>query len=131
MGDTTDDAAREPVVDGILVRRLRVAQGMSMVDLATAAGIDHAVVSRIEREVQADARVSALARIAGALGVPMDALLRRPMEAPTMDAELEVEMRAIARLGRQRQRLAAVMLRAYRSALADTAGDDEGEMTSR
>lgn len=54
---------------------LRTAKGWDQKQLAEAAGIDRSVISRLERGLQADCRVSILVAIAAALDVPPDVLI--------------------------------------------------------
>ncbi len=58
---------------------MRRAQGVSAVDLAQAAGIDKAHLSRIENDLKAPS-IAVLSRLAGALGVPMGHLLGESLD---------------------------------------------------
>jgi transcriptional regulator with XRE-family HTH domain len=59
------------------LKRLRTAAGLSQEELAHRVGIDRTYVSSLERRVYA-ASIDLVARLADALGVEPDALLRRP-----------------------------------------------------
>jgi len=114
-----DDA----VIDGDTIRHLREARGLTMVDLARAAGIDHAVVSRLERGLQRDLTVSALIGLARALGVAVDTLLTVSPEvrrgSGTLIGELAAAVAALEALSERQQRHAAALLRTYHAALHD------------
>lgn len=58
------------------LKRLRTEAGLSQEELAHRVGIDRTYVSSLERRVYA-ASIDLVARLAEALGVPPDALLRR------------------------------------------------------
>ena len=68
-------------VDGEKVAELRNQQGLGLRELAAKAGVDHSVVSRLERNIQKDCMLSAVAAIASALGVTIDDLLRNGQSA--------------------------------------------------
>jgi transcriptional regulator with XRE-family HTH domain len=118
-----DDA----VIDGETIRHLREARGLTMVDLARAAGIDHAVVSRLERGLQRDLTVSALIGLARALGVAVDTLLAVSPEvrrgSGVLIGELGAAVAALEELTERQQRYAAALLRAYQAALHDDTMD--------
>ncbi len=128
-----DDAVID-VIDGETIRNLRLARGLTMSDLARAAGIDHAVVSRLEWGLQRDLTVSALVGLARALGVAVDALLATPPDAAKgredVIGELREAVSALESLSVRQQRHAAALLRTYRAALDDAKEGNEGE-TSR
>jgi transcriptional regulator with XRE-family HTH domain len=117
----------DAVIDGETIRHLRGARGLTMVDLARAAGIDHAVVSRLERGLQRDLTVSALVGLARALGVAVDTLLVAPpptgVGSDGVIGELRVAVAALSAMPERQQRHAAALLRTYRSALDETIGD--------
>jgi len=110
-------------VDGGAIRQLRRARGLTMRQLATAAEVDHAVVSRLERQVQSDVSARALAKLALALGVPVDAVLTETFRAGAHPpiAELAVEIADLGALPERQQALVATILRAHRAAIADGA----------
>lgn len=118
-----DDA----VLDGETIRHLREARGLTMVDLARAAGIDHATISRLERGLQRDLTVSALVGLARALGVAVDTLLAVSPEvrrgSGALIGELGAAVAALEELTERQQRHAAALLRAYQAALHDDTMD--------
>lgn len=59
------------------LKRLRTAAGLSQEELAHRVGIDRTYVSSLERRIYA-ASIDLVARLAEALGVEPDELLRRP-----------------------------------------------------
>jgi transcriptional regulator with XRE-family HTH domain len=67
------------------LKRLRTAAGLSQEELAHRVGIDRTYVSSLERRVYG-ASIDLVARLADALGVEPDVLLRRP-EPQTEPAE--------------------------------------------
>ncbi len=115
-------------VDGGAIRRLRRARGLTMRQLATAAEVDHAVVSRLERQVQSDVSARALAKLALALGVSVDAVLTETFRAsaPPPIAELAIEIVGLGALPERQQSLVAIILRAYKTAISDAGERGEG-----
>ena len=63
------------------MKRLRKTSGLSQEELASRAGIDRTYVSALERRVYA-ASIDLVARLAEALEVEPDVLLRRPQIQP-------------------------------------------------
>jgi transcriptional regulator with XRE-family HTH domain len=59
--------------NGVAIRELRTALGISQADLAAAAGVDRTAVWRIERD-GTQPRPATLRKIADRLGVPLDAI---------------------------------------------------------
>lgn len=78
-----DDAAKEALAGN--VRRLRLARGMSLRDLAEVTGSSKALLSQIERGV-ANPTIGVLTRVAGALDVTLHELVRSPLLAPQLVA---------------------------------------------
>jgi transcriptional regulator with XRE-family HTH domain len=88
---------------GDIVRELREARGMGVVDLATAAGITPGYVSLIEHNHRRSVPLSTLAKLAAALGVPTTELLPPELAEPSVqEPELEddSEWRAFLRTAR-------------------------------
>ena len=80
----------------INARRLRAARGMSMIDVAHAAGITRQALSNIEKGLTQNPRVSNLQSIAQVLEVPVVDLLAVPpmlktvrFRRPTSSTEIE------------------------------------------
>lgn len=63
--------------NGFAIRYLRLKDGLKPGDFAAKAGISYPHLDNIERE-RKDASVEALYRIAGALNVPVEAIVRDP-----------------------------------------------------
>jgi transcriptional regulator with XRE-family HTH domain len=78
-----EDAAKEALAGN--VRRLRLARGMSLRDLAEATGSSKALLSQIERSV-ANPTIGVLTRIADALDVTFHELVRSPVLVPQLVA---------------------------------------------
>lgn len=76
-----EDAAKEALAGN--VRRLRLARGMSLRDLAETTGSSKALLSQIERGV-ANPTIGVLTRIADALDVTLHELVRSPLLAPQL-----------------------------------------------
>jgi len=112
----------DTVIDGVSLRRLRQARGLTVRGLATAAGIDSSVVSRAERDVQKDLSVSALIALALALDTPAETLLtaRTDRERPPIVGELAAEVAMLGLMTARQQRGAAALLRTYRQIVADS-----------
>ena len=74
------------------LRERRKARGWDQLTLAREAGIDPSVVSRLERGLQADLRVSVLVALIRALDIPIEEiLLLSPMHSPVNGDILELE----------------------------------------
>ena len=88
-GTPQDDGALDTLVLGRRVRHLRTARGMTLDDLGRAIGRAASQVSMLENGHR-EPKLSLLAQIAEALGVPLAELLRA--EPPSRRAALEVEL---------------------------------------
>ena len=62
------------------IKRYRAGRGLTQEDLARAAGITHSALSKIEVGYSRDPRVMTVQKIAQALGVTVDDLLRNEEE---------------------------------------------------
>ncbi len=111
------------VVDGMTLRALRTAANLSGRELARQAGVHHSLVSRLERDVQGDVSLAAVAALARVLGVSVDRLLATPTATATgrgptdLVYDLQVEVAALGTLPPDHQRQLAAVLRAYRASL--------------
>lgn len=83
----------DSLVDGEKVAALRTQQKIGLRELAIKAGVDHSVISRLERNIQKDCMLSAVMAIASALGVTVDDLLRDGQRAK--DESLTPEFQAV------------------------------------
>ncbi len=107
----------ESLLDGARIARLRKQKGWDQYELAAAAHVTPSVVSRLERNLQADFRLSVVAVIAAALDVPVDSLLKREETVRTDELVVDLQV-AVAQLKRQPeevQRHAAGIIRGYLS----------------
>ena len=103
------------IISGEKLKSLRQMRGLDRRALARAAGVDPSVVSRLERGLQQDVRGSVLVGLAGALDVPVDALLMVSHDAApgNIVPELAATMNELAHLPEDRQRQLAALLQAY------------------
>lgn len=76
-----EDAAKDALAGN--ARRLRLARGMSLRDLAETTGSSKALLSQIERGV-ANPTIGVLTRVADALDVTLHELVRSPLLAPQL-----------------------------------------------
>ena len=101
------------------LRALRAARGWDQQTLAQRAGIDPSVVSRLERGLQEDSRLSVLVALARAFQVSTDLLLVNPTIVPAIEADLAAAIATLAQLSPAQQRQVAALLRAYMAHLPD------------
>ncbi len=106
------------ILNGVLIRQIRAQQGWDQKSLAKAANVHPSVISRVERNLQEDVKLSVAIAIANALGGTIDSLLNRETWQPN---ELAPELLAVINQLRQRdehtQRQAAGILSGYLSTL--------------
>lgn len=102
-----------------VLRSLREGRGWDQLTLARQAGIDPSVVSRLERGLQDDMRVSVLVALSRALQVSTDHLLVEPVASPALSAELTGAVAALAELAPAQQRQVAALLMAYVATLPE------------
>ena len=109
------------VIDPQVLRSLREARGWDQLTLATAAGVDPSVVSRLERGVQLDLYASVLIALAHALQTPVDSLLVASAQhaPPAVIAELTAVVGELASLSEAQQRQVAAIVRGYLSAMPE------------
>lgn len=87
------------IVKGEVIKLLREQRGIGLRQLASEAGIDHSVISRLERNLQNDVMLSVLASIADVFEVSLDTLTDRTnRENVPLTPELDV---LISLLGEQ------------------------------
>jgi transcriptional regulator with XRE-family HTH domain len=97
-----------------VLRAFREAKRWDQKTLAQAAGIDASVISRLERGLQLDLRVSVLVALADALNTPVDALLvKKHQHATPTIPELTALAEQLGLLSEAHQRQVAAILRAY------------------
>lgn len=81
-------------IDGRRITALREAKGWTQLELAEAAGVTPSVISRLERNLQADFKLSVVVAVADALETPLDVLLSREFAVETR-GELIVDVRSV------------------------------------
>lgn len=110
---------------GTTLRLLRERHGWDQQTLAHHAGIDASVISRLERGLQTDFKVSVLITLARTLSVSLDILLDHPAASPPpLIAELELVLPDLARLAPAQQRQVAAILRSYLSTIPAAVAPD-------
>lgn len=103
------------LLDTSLITRLRKQKGWEQKDLAAAANVNPAVISRLEKGLQNDFKISVIAAVAVALDVPVDNLLidvYRVTE-PNLSPELQSATTNLAKHSFQVQKRIASMIEAY------------------
>jgi len=78
------------VIDIDKLIALRNAKGWDQKQLAEAAGVDRSVISRLERSLQEDCRLSVLVALARALEAPAETLINADNAAPIYDFSPEL-----------------------------------------
>jgi len=102
-----------------MLRFLREAKGWDQLTLANKAGINPSVISRLERGLQKDFKISIIVALAQTLETSVDSLLTAPNHPvqTELTVELEATMKEISRLGKNYQHQVAAILQAYLSAM--------------
>lgn len=72
--------------NGVAIRELRIALGISVTDLAASAGLDRTALWRIEKD-GTQPRPGTLRKIADRLGVPLDAITSRVADPEPEDVK--------------------------------------------
>lgn len=82
--------ARPYYYDGLKIRSLRKARGLTMVQLGQMAGIKPSSLCHLEKNITKNPKGSTLINLAAALGVTLDKILKEPHpnSAPTEAAAL-------------------------------------------
>ena len=108
-------------IDGQSLRSLRQARGWDQKTLARKAGVNPSVVSRVERGLQDNLKVSVLVAIAKTLDTPVDALLVTYRQAVPSEPvqELAVALSEVTALSAEHQRFMAALLRGGIAALRE------------
>lgn len=79
-----NEASATPPAVGSILQHLRLAQNLTLDQLAKASGVSKSVLSQIERD-QTNPTVATLWRLANALGVRIEDLLRTPTATSSID----------------------------------------------
>lgn len=102
------------MISGDVLRILREAKGWNQQTLAQQTGIDPSVVSRLERGLQSDLKVSVLFKLAQALEVSLDVLVsNQSKHTNDFVGELAAIMPQLQQLSQEHQRQVAAMLGGY------------------
>ena len=102
------------MISGETLRTLRETKGWDQQTFAQRAGVDASVVSRLERELQTDLKVSVLVRLAQALEVSLDSLVANSINPPPkLIGELEILLPQIQHVSSVHQRQLAAIIRSY------------------
>ena len=99
------------LINGQVLRAAREAKGWNQQTLAQRAGVNKSVVSRLEREMQDDLKVSVLVALATALEISPENLLVLPLrEAHTLIPQIAALLPSVAALPEIPQRYIAGMI---------------------
>lgn len=105
----------ESIIDIDRLIAIRGAKGWDQKQLSDAAGIDRSVISRLERRIQTDCRLSVLVAIATVLEVPIEMLVQQNVsdnEHP-LSPELAANLERLKNQSLKIQRHAALILNAF------------------
>jgi transcriptional regulator with XRE-family HTH domain len=107
------EAIEVNVLNGKAIRQLRKQKGWSQQELAKAARVDASVISRLERELQEDTKLSVAVSIATALGVSVNSLVNVAKPSGTIAPELQIAIDQLSQQPEHVQRQAAGILQGY------------------
>jgi len=109
-------------IDGNKIAALRKQKQMDQTELANQAGIAQSVISRMERNMQVDYKLSVVIVVANVLGVGIDDLLASDAKLSNED-NIEPELKSILKelptLDAKSQRIVAKTMKTLIDALAD------------
>ncbi len=109
------------MISGDTLRTLRETKGWDQHTFAQQAGVDASVVSRLERGLQNDLKVSVLVRLAQALEVSLDSLVANRTLSPTeLIGELEILLPHIQQVSPAHQRQIAAVIRSYLATMPES-----------
>lgn len=106
------------MIDPSKIEQFRLNKNWNQLQLAQKAKINPSVISRIERGLQKDCKLSVILAIASALDVRIDDLLTTRNETE-YDVELEAAMQQLVKYPQAKQKQAAAILRGYLSSLEE------------
>jgi transcriptional regulator with XRE-family HTH domain len=98
-------------IDGEKVTALRKQQGLDQLGLAEAANVAQSVISRMERGMQSDYKLSVIVSIARVLGVTVDSLLIQSEAIDRLDPEFQAIITILENRDKQTQRIVAKTIR--------------------
>lgn len=105
-------------INGQVIKELREMRGWGQRELATKAGINQSVLSRLERNLQDDVMFSVVAALADALGTTIDALSPTPNSSEGIPIpELSVVLDLVVAQREEIQRQIAGVIRGYLSTM--------------
>jgi transcriptional regulator with XRE-family HTH domain len=109
------------ILNGVLIRQLREQKGWDQRELARIAQIHPSVLSRLEREVQQDVRLSVVVAVASALNVPITSLIRENKDllisSQALIPDLQNSIAILAEQSEGVQKQAAGILKGYLSTI--------------
>jgi transcriptional regulator with XRE-family HTH domain len=112
------------IVDGSKIKALREAKKLDQYELAKAAGVVPSVISRLERNLQGDFKLSVIVSVARVLGVNIDSLLyESTLKSVTLEPELQIVINEVATLSTNIQKQVAGILRGYLLTLDNNVSD--------
>ena len=105
-------------INNARITELRRKRKWEQQQLAKEAGVAKSVISRLERGLQDDFKISVIAAVAKALGVSVDSLLlHSQVDTDDIDGELQEIMLKLSKQPKTIQRQAAGILRGYLATL--------------
>jgi transcriptional regulator with XRE-family HTH domain len=115
MGET------RTIINTHVLRSLREARGWDQQQLSTESGVNQSVISRLERGLQIDLKVSVLLALSRALQTPIERLLLAPYQPspPVLTAELGDIVQRLGHLSAAHQHQVTLMLRGYMAGMPD------------
>ncbi len=104
-----------PILDIELIQNLRKQKGWEQKDLAHAAGVNPAVISRLERGLQTDFKLSVIVAIALALDVSIDTLITQEYHILPMNLDplLLASLNRLSLSGENKQKTIASIIDAF------------------
>lgn len=108
----------DELINAHMLRALRIAKGWNQKQLAHVANVDASIISRLERGIQNDLKVSVLVALATALETSVSNLLIGQVATEQKDvASLRALLDKLAELPKEYQEQVAAILRAYISTM--------------
>lgn len=98
-------------INGEKIAALRKQHGLDQLQLAKAADVAQSVISRMERGMQSDYKLSVIVSVARVLGVTVEDLLEQGDNKGQLDPELQAVISILESRDKRTQRLAARTIR--------------------